>query len=142
MNLTMFPGSSALRLIVLTSAMATLCGCGLSGPAHGPAAPNAAAAIDMGLESYSPASVTIRAGQTVEWRNTSLITHTVTDDPERAKAPADAALPAGAQPFGSGDIPAGQVYLRRFPVAGTYHYFCTHHETDGMVGTIVVRPAS
>lgn len=142
MKLAMFPRSNVLRLIVLTSAIAPLCGCGLSGPAHGPAAPNAAAVIDMGFESYSPASVTIRAGETVEWRNTSLITHTVTDDPARATAPADAGLPAGAQPFDSGDIPAGKVYLRRFPVAGTYRYFCTHHETDGMVGTIVVAPAS
>ncbi len=96
----------------------------------------------MGFDSYSPASVTIRAGETVEWRNTSVITHTVTDDPQRAKVPTDAGLPAGAQPFDSGDIPAGQIYLRLFPEAGTYRYFCTHHETDGMVGTIVVKPAS
>lgn len=142
MNLAIFARSNALRLIVLTSAMAIVCGCGLSGPAHGPAASNAAAVVDMGFESFSPDSVTIRAGQTVEWRNTSLITHTVTDDPKRAEAPADAGLPAGAQPFDSGDIPAGKVYLRRFPVAGTYRYFCTHHESDGMVGTIVVAPAS
>jgi plastocyanin len=141
-NQAIFPRSSALRLIVPTLAMMALCGCGLNGPAHGPAAANSAAVIDMGFESYSPARVTVRAGETVEWRNTSLITHTVTDDPKRATAPADAGLPSGAQPFDSGDIPAGQVYLRRFTVAGTYHYFCTHHETDGMVGTIVVKPAS
>jgi plastocyanin len=98
--------------------------------------------IGMGFESYSPASVTIRASEMVEWRSTSLITHTATDDPERAKAPADAGLPAGAQPFDSGDIPAGQIYLRRFPAAGTYHCFCIHHETDGMVGTIAVKPAT
>ena len=142
MTQVVFRRSRALRLIALGSAMTALSGCGLNGPAHGPAAPNTAATIDMGFESYDPASVTIRAGETVEWRNTSLITHTVTDDPGRAKAPGDAGLPAGAQSFNSGDIPAGQTYLRRFDVAGTYHYFCTHHESDGMTGTIVVKPAT
>jgi len=119
-----------------------LSACGLSGPAHGPTASNAAAVVDMGFESYSPASVTIRAGDTVEWRNTSLITHTVTADPGRAKTPGDAVLPPGAQSFDSGDIAAGQVYQRTFTTPGTYRYFCTHHEADGMVGTVVVKPAS
>jgi plastocyanin len=135
-------GSSAPRIVLLVSLAVALYGCGLGGPAHGPAAPNAAAVIDMGIESYSPDKVTIRSGDTVEWRNTSLITHTVTDDPARADNPADVALPSGAASFDSGNIPAGQVYLHTFAASGTYRYFCTHHETDGMVGEIVVTPAS
>jgi plastocyanin len=75
-------------------------------------------------------------------KQSSFVTHTVTDDPSRAKRPTDAELPSGAQPFDSGDIPAGQVYLRAFTVPGTYRYFCTRHEGDGMVGTAVVTPAS
>lgn len=96
----------------------------------------------MGFESYDPLTVTVRAGDTVEWQNTSLITHTVTDDPKRAETAGDATLPPGAAPFNSGNIPAGQVYLHTFTKPGTYHYFCTHHEDDGMVGTVVVMPAS
>jgi plastocyanin len=96
----------------------------------------------MGFESYSPATVTIRAGDTVEWQNTSLITHTVTDDPKLADISGDAELPPGASPFNSGDVPAGQVYFHTFTVPGTYHYFCTRHEESGMLGTIVVSPAS
>ena len=51
-------------------------------------------------------------------------------------------FPAGASAFNSGDIPAGRVFAQTFTVPGTYKYFCTHHEGDGMVGTIVVAPAS
>jgi plastocyanin len=114
----------------------------MGGPAHGPPSSNAAAVVEMGFESYSPADVTIRSGDTVEWRNTSVIAHTVTDDPGRAKKQGDAGLPAGAQPFDSGNIAAGEIYMRTFTMPGTYRYFCTRHENDGMVGTVVVKPAS
>jgi plastocyanin len=38
---------------------------------------DAAAVVDMGFLSFSPATVNMRTGQTVEWRNTSIITHAV-----------------------------------------------------------------
>jgi plastocyanin len=134
--------TASMGIISVALAVFALSGCGLGGPAHGPPAANAAAVVDMGFQSYDPLSVTIRPGDTVEWRNTSLITHTVTDDPSRAKSAGDAVLPRAAKPFDSGDIAAGQVYLRAFTVPGTYHYFCTRHEDDGMVGTVVVTPSS
>ncbi len=73
--------------------------CGLVGPAYGPPS-GAVAVVDMtnGL-SFDAGTVTIRAGETVEWRNRSFFTHTVTGDPSRAKAPAHALLPKGAAPF-------------------------------------------
>lgn len=120
----------------------TLGGCGLAGPAHGPPSPDAAAAVTMGFESFSPATVTVRQGDTVEWQNTSPITHTVTDDPKLATKAADASLPPDISPFNSGDIPAGQVYLHRFSEPGTYRYFSMHHEAGGMLGTVVVKPGS
>ena len=138
----MAKGRGAANAAVLTLAALMLGGCGLTGPAHGPRAANAAAVVTMGFESYSPATVTIRAGDAVEWQNTSLITHTVTDDAKLARKAADSDLPPGAPSFNSGDIPAGQVYIRTFATPGTYHYFCIHHEDDGMLGTVVVTPAS
>jgi len=123
-------------------AMLALSGCGLGGPAHGPPPPNAAAIVDMGFESFSPATITIQPGGLVEWRNTSLITHTVTDDPKLAHKPGDLMLPAGAPAFNSGDVPAGQIYRHTFEVPGTYRYFCIHHEGDGMLGTVIVRSPS
>lgn len=133
-----FPTTNPTRLIWLTL---TLGGCGLAGPAHAPPSPEAAAVVTMGFESFSPATVTIRTGDTVEWQNTSLITHTVTADPRLAEKDADFSLPRGAAPFNSGDIPAGQIYFHMFTVPGVYHYVCTFHDEDGMVGAVVVNPA-
>lgn len=126
---------------LLASALATvLAGCGFFGPAHDEPSPQAAAAIGMGFSSFDPAIVTIKAGDTVEWRNASWVSHTVTNDPSMAAVPNDAALPAGALAFDSGEIPAGEVYARVFTEPGTYRYFCRYHEDDGMVATIIVEP--
>src|ERR1700737_3422254 len=114
------------RIIAVLLMVFVVSACGMGGPAHGPPASNAAV-VGMGFTSYSPAEVTVGVGDTVEWRNTSIITHTVTNDPGRAEKQGDASLPARAQPFDSGNIPAGQVYRRTFTVPGTYRYFCTHH---------------
>lgn len=128
-----------LRVSPLLSAM-FLGGCGIGGPAHQAALPNAAGVVDMGLETYNPTILYIRAGQTVQWRNASIITHSVTDDSKLAVNPADAVLPAGAPAFNSGDISAGNIFTYTFHSPGTYKYFCTHHEGMGMVGTVVVAP--
>ena len=131
------------RLIALTlPASMLLAGCGLSGPAHGPASPNAGATVTMGFASFDPAEVHIKAGQTVEFRNTAIITHSVTDDPKLAQDAKDASSPAGAAPFSSGDIAPGRIYTQTFTEPGTYLYFCTHHEMDGMVAKVIVDPAS
>jgi plastocyanin len=119
---------------------AALAGCGSGGPAHGRPAAGAAAVVDMGFTSFNPPEITVRVGDTVEWRNRSLITHTVTADPARAGKAGDSALPAAGQAFDSGDIAAGEIYMHRFTVPGTYRYFCAHHESMGMVASIVVRP--
>jgi plastocyanin len=119
-----------------------LAGCGLSGPAHGPDAPGAGATVSMGFGSFEPDAIHIKAGQSVQFRNTSVITHSVTDDPKLAKDPKDASEPAGAAPFNSGDIPPGQIFTQTFTQPGTYVYFCTHHEDEGMAGRIIVDPAS
>ncbi|MDE2513200.1 MAG: hypothetical protein KGL22_03765 [Alphaproteobacteria bacterium] len=127
------------RQMIVALALLPLAGCGVGGPAHGPPDARAAAAVDMGFESFTPATVTIKAGQLVEWRNTSPITHSVSFDPQAAAKAGDATLPPGVQPFASGDIAAGNVYLHTFDTPGTYRYFCTHHEGGGMLGTVVVQ---
>ena len=117
-----------------------LTGCGVTGPAHNqPPPPAVDATVTMGMTSFNPARITIRSGQTVQWRNTSLVTHTVTADPARAANPANVQLPQGAQAFHSGAIPAGQVWSRTFTVPGTYRYVCLPHEQQGMIGTVIVQ---
>jgi len=135
--------SRRVRVLPLLSPVllaAILGGCGFDGPAHVSAPPGPGGEVSMGFETFNPTIVYVRVGQTVTWRNTAVITHTVTDDPKLASSPADAVLPASASAFNSGDIPAGEVYSHTFQTPGTYKYFCTHHEGMGMVGTIIVRP--
>ena len=131
-----------MRIPLLASAVAAslaVSGCGLGGPAYKapPAAVDAVVDMTIGFN-YSPNQLTIVEGQTVEWRNKSIMGHTVTADPSKAKNAADVMLPAGAQPFHSGNIGPGEVWQYRFTVPGDYRYFCIPHEGQGMVGTVRV----
>jgi plastocyanin len=87
---------------------------------------------------FVPASVTVKAGDTVKWTNPYNITHTVTFDPAQAQTAADVSLPAGAEPFGSADIEEEGTFSHTFTVKGTYKYVCKLHEAMGMVGTVIV----
>jgi plastocyanin len=96
--------------------------------------------INMAEDSYVPRLVTIHAGETVEWKNVSDKPHTVTVDPGKAMNRSDVALPQNARVIDSGIIPAGSTYKHAFQLPGTYRYFCTLDEGNGMVGEIVVKP--
>ncbi len=89
---------------------------------------------------YRPSTVEIQVGQTVEWQNDGQVSHSVTDDPERANQPADALLPAGVKPFTSGSVMPGGRFRHTFTQAGRYRYFCLTHEGDKMIGEIIVHP--
>ncbi len=117
--------------------LALLAGCGLGGPAYQPP-PADAAVVSMGFVNFDPEEITVPAGTTVEWRNTSPVAHTVTADPDRVRDPAHVELPAGAERFDSGRLPAGQVFRHTFTVPGTYRYVCVPHESEGMLGTVIV----
>jgi len=98
-----------------------------------------AVVVLMDGEEYQPSKVTISAGQTVKWKNNTGDPHTVTVVPDKALVPADVALPKNAQPFDSGTIPAGNSFAHTFTVPGTYRYYCTLHEGNGMVGEVTVK---
>jgi plastocyanin len=63
--------------------------------------------------SFSPATVTIRPGDIVEWVNKDLIPHTATA--------------AGKAGFDSGVIATGKSWRRTFKTAGDLPYVCTFH---------------
>ncbi len=88
---------------------------------------------------YAPAGLTIKTGDTVTWRNTDGMGHTVTADPAKARDKQSVRLPEGAEPWDSGDIETGQSWSRRFDVPGEYTYFCIPHELAGMVATLTVE---
>ena len=77
---------------------------------------------------YSPADITINAGDTVEWINVDTAAHTVTGG-----SPADG--PSGV--FDSSLVMADAVYAFTFDDAGSYDYFCMVH--PWMVGSVTVN---
>jgi plastocyanin len=88
---------------------------------------------------YQPEIVTIRAGQTIEWKNAGTVSHSVTDDAKRATRPDDALVPKNAKPFNSGNVMPGRTFRHTFTVPGRYRYFCLSHEVDKMVGEVIVQ---
>ncbi len=118
-----------------------LAACGTSGPAYKGPGPDVAATVDMTLAlTFEPAVITVRVGDKVEWRNRTLLTHTVTADPRITADASNMELPEGARPFNSAAIPAGQVFRYTFTVPGTYRYLCLPHAGQKMFGTVVVEP--
>lgn len=101
---------------------------------------------------FLPASVTVKAGATVEWTAPGPEPHTVTflptgqtpptpDKPENAALREKATTGAydGTQTFSSTIIPTGQnpeTFSVSFPKAGSFTYFCIIH--PGMSGTVKV----
>jgi plastocyanin len=77
---------------------------------------------------FQPASITIKAGQTVKWKHCGPETdqHTVTSD---ATAP---------QTLDSPYLSLNAIYTKEFAAAGTNPYHCTPHSE--MRGTVTVVP--
>ena len=98
--------------------------------------------VDMtgSLLVFQPATIEVRAGQTVVWKNSSREVHTVTADPGEATDAQDVELPKGAQRFDSGFLNPTQTYEHTFKTPGTYRYVCTLHEVQRMVGQVIVKP--
>jgi plastocyanin len=112
-----------------------------SQPADPPASQPAVVVKMTSGMSFDPSTITIQEGQTVEWRNESQVSHTVTNDPARASNPKDVSLPPGAGPFDSGSIPPGKTFSHVFTVPGAYRYVCVPHESMGMTGVVEVKSA-
>lgn len=93
------------------------------------AAPARAGGTEHAVEivdfAFSPATLTITAGDTVTWTNGDAVVHTATST-------------AGA--FDSGDLAMGESYSFTFTEPGTYDYLCTPHPS--MTGRIVVLAAA
>jgi plastocyanin len=122
---------------------------GLAGCVGGSAGPAAEFDVGMRARAYDPETITVTAGETVRWKNTSSIAHTVT-----ARA---GGIPGEATFFASGGyetqddaeeawregnggaIYQGQTYEHDFPIPGEYVYYCIPHEAAGMAGVVTVE---
>lgn len=77
--------------------------------------------IDISNMVFNPASITIKAGDTVTWTNNDAAKHIV----------------AGDGGIKSGTLSTGDTYSQTFKTAGTLAYHCEIH--PAMKGTIVVE---
>jgi len=80
-----------------------------------------------GSFAFSPATLTIKAGTTVTWKNTTAIAHTVTSDDGKS-FDSGMANPITAQ---------GGMFSFTFTTPGTFAYHCTIHPF--MKATIIVQ---
>lgn len=71
-----------------------------------------AATVDITDFKYEPATVTVKAGGTVEWTNSDTAPHTATADD---------------QSFDTGSLSQGDAKKVTFDEAGTFAYICTFH---------------
>jgi plastocyanin len=79
---------------------------------------------DQGGMSFSPATATLRVGQTVAWRNNDTDVHTATDNGGR---------------FNTGTVTRGATSAPiAMTAAGAFPYHCSFH--PGMVATLTVNP--
>ena len=76
---------------------------------------------------FSPATITVSVGDSIDFQNTGKAPHTATADDGS---------------FDTGNLNAGQSRSITFSRAGRFDYNCVYHQTIGMVGTIVVNATS
>ena len=82
-----------------------------------------AAQVSIRLLKYTPETVEIKAGETIEWKNDDLTPHTVTSE--------------GNGGFDSRSLDPGSSWDHTFDKPGSYPYFCTFHPE--MKGIVVVK---
>ena len=95
---------------------------------------------DKGQLVFEPAKLTIKAGDTIEWKNNKLPPHNVVFD--AAKNPVKSADLAKALTHKQLLMSPGQTQTTIFPAdapAGEYTYYCEPHRGAGMVGKIIVE---
>ena len=91
---------------------------------------------DGGREHFNPHVTWITEGGTVTWvlesgAHTATAYHPGNDQPQL--------VPDGTAAWDSGVLSAaGETYEHTFDTPGVYHYYCIPHESQGMIGTVIV----
>jgi len=86
---------------------------------------------------FDPAKVTIKPGETVEWRNESKSTQSITTDSKLTKKKNSAKSPKGAATFSSGELIPGGVFSHEFSTSGSYKYVSLKNESES--GSVTVK---
>ena len=115
----------ALSAILLIAVFAASCGGSTSGTTAttaGTVTTAGGTGVVMKNLAFDPATVTIKAGESVIWTNLDSVNHTVVADNGE---------------FKSGDLGQGATFTFKFDKAGSYPYHCGIHPS--MKGTVVVQ---
>lgn len=127
------------RRVLVTAAIAVAClGLlirGISSAAEGPGGrgePAAVIVISDAPSEFMPGTVKVRVGDTVQWRNTGGIAHSVDFVGQ--------VLPEGTASSPSGIMAPNRSYSFTFKAPGSYAYICRFHVINGMIGKIIVVP--
>jgi plastocyanin len=94
---------------------------------------------------FNPQEITVQAGETVTWRNTSSVAHTVTAYSD--SVPQDLYFSSGRasseeqarDQIADELLQPAETFRFTFEETGTYEYFCIPHESSGMTGTVIVE---
>lgn len=121
------------RLLFAISVSCAACS-GSSTPTT-PSPGGSVAQVAIGDYLFTPSSISIAAGTTVQWTNNGPSTHTSTSDAGVWNS-GNISPPSGGGGYGGGGTPG--TYGRSFTVAGTFAYHCAFHPQ--MKATIVVTP--
>jgi plastocyanin len=120
---------AALTVLLAVGVLAASCGGGTTATTGGavttagtPGTGGGGAAVTIKGFAFEPATVTIKAGESVTWTNQDSANHTVVADKGE---------------FTSGDLANGATFAFKFDTAGTYAYKCSIHPS--MTGTVIVQ---
>ncbi|MBI4400508.1 MAG: cupredoxin domain-containing protein [Nitrospirae bacterium] len=96
--------------------------------------------ISMKDRQFSPATLTVKVGEPVEWLNDDQDVHQVIS----GKGLQDPSL---GKPLDSGTLLPGQYFIHTFTKPGKYPYMCVIHWSlqsitgqGGMIGEVIVEP--
>ncbi|MBX2863040.1 MAG: plastocyanin [Leptolyngbyaceae cyanobacterium MAG.088] len=91
---------------------------------------------DAGLLQFEPATITIKAGDTVTWVNNKMAPHNVIFDADAVPGGKDVADSLSQSQL---TFAPGESYSSTFSEPGEYNYFCAPHRGAGMAGKIIVQ---
>jgi plastocyanin len=128
--------------------LAVLASCGGSSPTgnndnnnNPPPPPPGGKNVTIKDFSFSPETVTVKVGASVQWVNEGGRAHDVVSD-DNVWNSGQLASPTPSDPYGYGGSD-GQSYQFKFTTAGTYKYHCSNHPPSAypnFVGVVIVTP--
>lgn len=91
---------------------------------------------------FTPETVTVKVGSSVQWVNDGQTAHHVVSDDDVWDSGQLASPTGSSDPYGGGSS-AGQSFTFKFNTAGTYKYHCANHPPSAypnFVGVVLVTP--